>query len=309
MLPNFLIIGAAKSGTTSLYRYLGQHPQIYANVKEPSFFAFEGQRVHFAGPGDQHGLVRRMVTNLDAYQALFKDVKDEVAYGEASVIYLYHPKAAVRIKHYIPEVKLIAILRNPVERAFSSYAHLRRDGREPLANFAEALRAEDSRIAANWEHQWHYTRLGFYYTQLKRYYDLFSPEQIAVYTYDEFKAQPLMLVTKIFRFLGIDSTFQPDTSVKYNVSGKPKSRTIHSFLIKPNRVKDLVRPILPRSTRRYLGKSIKEWNIDAAYPELKAEIREQFSELYRDEILMLQSLIQQDLSCWLHNEYQFGEES
>jgi hypothetical protein len=300
-LPNFLIIGAAKSGTTSLYHYLGQHPQIYTNVKEPSFFAFAGQKVRFNGPGDEYGFVRRMVTDFDAYQALFAGVTNEKAYGEASVVYLYHPATAACIHQTIPQVKLIAILRHPVERAFSSYLHLRRDGREPLTNFMDALRAEESRIQANWEHQWHYANLGFYARQLRRYYDLFPARQIAIYLYDDFKAWPETLLPQIFRFLGVDEGVTLDTSLKYNASGKTKWPGLHSFLIRPNRAKDVVRPLLPRFLRRRLGMQIKQWNIETVKPQMPAEAHDYLSRLYEPEILELQSLIGRDLSHWLRN--------
>lgn len=298
-LPNFLIIGAAKSGTTSLYRYLQQHPQIYMNVKEPSFFALEGQDVHYAGPGDQDGFVRKIVTTLDDYEALFQGVKDERAYGEASVLYLYCPEAVGRIRHYIPDVKIIAILRNPIDRAFSSYNHLRRDGREPLSDFIQALQVEDERVAANWQHQWHYTRLGFYYTQLKRYFDLFPTEQIAVYTYDEFQNRPADALRDIFRFLGVDTDFVPDVSTKYNISGVPKSRTLQTFLTKPGFIKNVFKPFIPLSVRRQMGTKIRTWNVETTRPQLSIEARDYLLQLYRDDILQLESLIQRDLSAWL----------
>ena len=298
-LPNFLIIGAAKSGTTSLYRYLGQHPQVYANVKEPGYFALAGQQVQFAGPGDQDGFVRRITTERTAYEALFAGVTDEKAYGEASVLYLYSPEAPIRIRETIPQAKLIAILRNPVERAFSGYLHLRRDGREPLADFAEALAAEDGRIAANWEHQWHYQQLGFYHSQLKRYFDLFPAEQIAVYTFDEFKASPLKLMQRVFRFLEVDDSFVPDFSIRHNVSGTPKSKALNKFLIRPNRLKDAVRPFLPRSLRRFVGMRAKQMNLNTDKPQMDSETYAYLLDLYREDILALQTLLNKDLSHWL----------
>jgi hypothetical protein len=300
-LPNFLIIGAAKSGTTSLFAYLGQHPEIFTNAKEPSFFALNGQRVHFDGPGDNVGFIRRSVTERSAYEALFDGVTNEKAYGEASVLYLYDAKTPARIKETIPDARLIAILRNPVERAYSSYLHLRRDGREPLANFAEALAAEPERIAANWEHQWHYTRLGFYHTQLVGYFALFPANQIAVYTYDELKANPAALMQKVFRFLEVDETFVPDFSVKHNMSGTPKVQAVNRFLIRPNKVKDWLRPLLPRSLRRYLGLKVKQANLNTQKQEMPPEARTFLIQLYRDEIVALQTLIDQDLSHWLKN--------
>jgi hypothetical protein len=298
--PNFLIIGAAKSGTTSLYKYLKQHPEIYLSPKkEPGFFAFENQDAKFTGPGDQAVLDRILVTDLSAYQGLFDAVTEEKAIGEASAFYLYIATTPGRIKHYIPNVKLIALLRNPIERALSSFTHLRRDGREPLDNFAEAIRAEKARVRAGWEYQWHYTRVGFYYTQLKRYYNLFSPEQIAVYTYDEFVNDPIKMLQDIFSFLEVDPSFRPNMSVKYNVSGQPKLRFLHHFLIRPSIVKSLLKMLIPACVRLQTRRAIMKLNIDPIKPKISEETREYLNELFQNEILNLEVLINRDLSNWL----------
>ncbi len=193
-LPNFLIIGAAKSGTTSLYRYLEQHPQIYVNGKEPGFFAYEGQTVQLGGPEDQERFNRRVVTDLNAYEALFDGISTELAYGESSVAYLYIENTAHRIKQHVPDMRLIAILRDPVDRAFSSYLHLRRDGREPIANFTLALQEENKRIQANWDYLWRYVQMGFYHKQLKPYFDLFGSSQIIIFTFVSSGTAYLILV-------------------------------------------------------------------------------------------------------------------
>lgn len=132
-LPNFLIIGAAKAGTTSLYHYLAQHPQIYMSpIKEPNFFALEERCVDFRGPGDHLYIKQFSVTELERYRSLFQGVTHEQAVGEASPLYLYSPVAPARSHRYVPEMKLIAILRHPVDRAYSAFLHLLRDEREPI---------------------------------------------------------------------------------------------------------------------------------------------------------------------------------
>src|SRR5688572_7713518 len=129
VMPNFLIIGAAKAGTTSLYSYLNQHPQIFMSpVKEPNFFALEGEKLNFRGPGDAQVINRYSITQLESYRAHFKGITQETCIGEASTLYLDHPKAVERIQHYTPKARLITILRDPVERAFSNFLHAVRDG-------------------------------------------------------------------------------------------------------------------------------------------------------------------------------------
>ena len=142
-MPNFLIIGANKAGTTSIYSYLKQHPQIYMSpVKEPMFFTLEGKNIDRTEVSRQITL-KTAVNDIEDYQALFQGVSNEKAIGEASTAYLHCPWCAERIKQYIPDVKLIAILRDPIERAYSNYLMYVRWGLETL-DFPEAVRQEET---------------------------------------------------------------------------------------------------------------------------------------------------------------------
>src|SRR5690242_2778353 len=162
VMPNFLIIGAGKAGTTALHRYLKQHPQIFmSEPKELSFFPFENGRPDFRGPGDTEDFARQGVTSLDEYRARFASAAGYRARGESSPVYLYYPESAPRIRRHIPEAKLIAVLRQPASAAYSRYMMLRRNGMERLS-FVDALAAEDRRVAEGWAHRWHYFRRGFY---------------------------------------------------------------------------------------------------------------------------------------------------
>ena len=145
-LPNFFIIGAAKSGSTSLYHYVKQHPQIYMSpLKEPKFFALAGEKLDFPGPGDQEN-VSRAITDIHSYRNLFQGRTTEIVIGEASVLYLYSRRAINHIWQSIPNAKLIAILRHPVDRAYSNFLSLRRPNHEPIADFSQALQQEEARI-------------------------------------------------------------------------------------------------------------------------------------------------------------------
>ncbi len=294
-LPNFIIIGAAKSGTTALYHYLKQHPQIYLSpIKETEFFAFEGEELNFYGPGD---LPRATITNFADYQAQFQGVTDEIAIGEASPVYIYSSKAPERIKNYLPDVKLIAILREPVERAYSQYLMFIRDQRETLMDFAQAVKQEETRQQKGWAWGWRYLELGFYYTQLKRYFDIFERQQIKVYLYDDLRDNPLKVIEDICGFLNVDTNFSPDMSFKPNISGVPDNKLLHDFLRKPNAVKDLLKPLLPAKLRKSMRLNLQNSNLSK--PKLEPEVKEQLSPLFRKDILQLQDLIHRDLSGWL----------
>jgi hypothetical protein len=294
-MPNFLILGAAKAGTTSLYHYLQQHPNIYMSpLKEPKFFALEGQSLDFRGPSQL--INQTSVTTLADYQALFASVGQESAIGEASPVYLYYPETAGRIARSLPQVKLIAILRDPVDRAFSSYSHLVREGFEPL-EFGAALAAETERIQDRWAPLWYYQAKGFYYEQLKRYTDLFPTEQIKIYLFEDLCCDPLAVVQDIYTFVGVDPTFVPDMA-KRNVSGVPKNRTLQTLLTRDNPVKTVAKTLMPKRFRRSLSQNLQARNLGSKL-ELDPQIEQRLRDLYAQDVRQLQDLIQRDLSAWL----------
>jgi len=296
-MPNFLVIGEARCGTTALYHCLKQHPQIYMSpVKEPKFFAYEGEELDFRGPGDMKAH-RTAITDLESYRALFNGVADERAVGEVSPVYLYSHKAPERIGHHIPDSKLIAILRHPAERAYSSFLKLVRDNREPLTDFAQALEQEPQRIRDNWEPFWFYKLRGFYSGNVERYFEFFGRERVRIYLHDDYIADPVGLFQDIFRFLGVDHTFVPDVSRQRNLSGVPKSRVLDAFLRDPNPIKSALTPLLPAGLRGRLSKSLKSKNL--VKPPFPPEVRKQLIDEYRPDILKLQELINKDLSQWL----------
>ncbi len=292
-MPNFLIIGAMKSGTTALYYYLEQHPQIYMSpVKEPNFFCSVGQEGSDSGS----------VTGIEAYQSLFKDVSDEKAVGEASHCYLYEPQATARIQQHLPDAKFIAILRNPVDRAYSHFLHMVRNGTEPLTDFAHALRKEETGASQDRSFQDHdYIGRGRYYEQLKRYFDAFDRQQIKIYLYEELSNAPIDTLRDNFRFLGVDDSFVPDVSLRRNVSGFPKYETLDKLLTRPSSIKDALKVYLPVRLRWRLSEAfdaLKTRNL-VEPPALQPEVRGQLVGAYREDILQLQDLIQRDLSSWL----------
>lgn len=210
-LPNFLIIGTMKAGTTSLYSYLSQHPQVYMSpIKEPRFFALEEAELSARQTNEHKAVWESSVTRLADYIALFDEVTDETAIGEASPIYMaWSNKAAPRIKHYIPDAKLIAILRNPVDRAYSHFSHNVKVGVEQSTDFAEALRLDEI------HQQWWYKKQGFYAMLLEPFRELFTEEQIKLFRYEDFQRDSVGVLREIFKFLEVDDHFVPDISVRY----------------------------------------------------------------------------------------------
>lgn len=303
-LPDFLVIGAAKSGTVSLYHYLGQHPQIFmCPTNETNFFALDGFDVesHFQGPGDSAAVESHCVKDRAAYEALFAAAGSAQRLGESSPLYLYSAHAAERIRQIAPQVKLIALLRHPADRAHANYRHYRMAGIEPLPTFEQALQAEPSRMARGWGPWpfWAYRDVGHYAGQLQRYYDLFDREQILVCFYEELRDDPVALLQKIHTFLDAQSDIMTDTSVRHNVGSRPRSAFLHRTLTRPNWLKTAMNVILPQAIRRRLRDGLHRLNEERL--ALKPQTRRQLTREYTAEIRRLQALTGHDLTHWLED--------
>jgi hypothetical protein len=320
-LPTFLVIGAAKSGSTSLHDYLGQHPDIYmSRTKEPNFFSFAGDTPVFRFPAEcegKGGAVRARVrdltfrnrcASLEQYRRLFAGAANQLAVGESSVNYLYSRDAPRLIKEHLPAARLVVILRDPVDRAFSRFQHARREGMEPLADFAEALAAEERRVVEAYAPAWHYRRRGYYHEQLAPYYELFDRQRIHVMLYDDFCREPLKHMQALFGFLGVDPAFSPDMSQRLNASGKPlleaRSWLLEGLLNTDNPVKACAKRLLPdlalRRARQVIIRINSAHVTSPDHAPLSPVLRRQLQDDFRPDILKLQDLIGLDLSRWLH---------
>lgn len=297
LLPNFLIVGTAKAGTTSLHSYLAQHPEIFmAQKKEPQFFACQEANYTFAGPGDQAFLNTQVTRDWVSYLGLFESATSYPVRGEASTWYLYEPTAPRLIKESLPDVKLLAILRNPVDRAYSSFAHLRRDAREPLSDFEEALREEPRRVAAGWNPIWYYRELGLYAEQVARYSALFGADRVRVYLFEDLKRDPLGLCRELFDWLGVDSGFVPDVSVRKNVAGMPRIGFLHPG--KPSLLKRGLQGVLPQPVRSGLVRLVSTANMKE-FPAIPRAARATLCREYAGEVEATARLINRDLSSWV----------
>lgn len=298
-LPDFLIIGTGKAGTTSLYHLLQQHPEIFMSpVKEPNFFAFDGEPPRFRGPGDDRTVNRDSVVSWKDYGDLFAGALGKQVCGEASTRYLEIPGTAARIRARVPDVRLIAILRNPAERAFASYLHHRRDGREPCESFTEALDLEEQRTAERWGFG-QYLGGGFYHRQLLPYWDLFDDSQIRIYLYQDFRDDPRRLLRHLYGVIGVDDGFEADLSVPYNVSGIPRSALVDKAL-SPSTLTNAIKSALPSALSKRIAAAVRaRRNANLERPTMAPDTRARLIEAYREDLLRLQDRIGRDLSAWL----------
>lgn len=301
VMPNFFIVGAARSGTTSLNRYLSQHPEIFiTSRKDAHFFAAE----HFlcTGPGDEV-MNRKVMRDEVEYAQLFAGVAGEKAIGESSAFYLCLPGTAERIAQAVPEAKIIIMLREPVARAYSAYMLLARDGRE-TGSFEEGLKRETERKRQGFEPMWWYTELSLYSSQVRRYLEVFGKERVKVLLYDELFANLGLALQDIFAFLRVKEDAGIDISVRYNVSGAPKSRRLYTplnhFISNPSLLEKRIKSLIPLHLRRaWASKAIGA--LTRPVP-LDPYIHTRLKEFFAEDVGKLENLLHRDLRCWHYQE-------
>ncbi|MEO8723538.1 MAG: sulfotransferase [Sphingobium sp.] len=294
--PNFMIIGAARAGTTALYGLVRQHPDVFMSaIKETNYFAFEGKPLDYRGPGAE--FVNNSVASWDEYLRLFADAPAGKMMGEATPLYLYQPESARRIRARLPDVKMIAVLRNPVEQAFSHFLYARAQMIEPLTSFDDALAAEPQRLAAHWQPLFQYSNFPRYYEQLQRFYAQFPADQLKIFLYEDYRSDPRKMLAEMFKFIGVDPNFVPDVSHETNMGGQPRHVWLQALVMRPNPIAKLAGMVLPNGARRVIRDKVSRHNLsrDTLSPSAKAHLLE----VLREDISQLQELIKRDLSHWL----------
>ncbi len=202
-LPDFLIAGVPKAGTTALHAALTGHPELFLPaVKEPKFFLTSGRPPTTGGPGDVQ-TYQEHIWRRDDYEALFAPAPPGTKLGEATPFYLYDLASHDRIKTLVPDARLIMLLRDPVDRAHSNWTHLWIAGLESQADFLTACRAEQERKAAGYADFWHYISLGRYGEQLQHLYERFPREQVLLLRYRDLKDAPAETLDRVCSFLGV----------------------------------------------------------------------------------------------------------
>lgn len=312
-LPNFFIVGAPKAGTTSLYAYLDQHPQVYMSpLKEPHYFASEFRAEHFIAQ-DQRRLGREQraleqylrgelrekrfggfVTRWEDYLKLFRNAVGQVAIGEATACYLWSPSAAGNIGARIPGARIIINLRNPADRAFSQYLQMLTSGRTH-ASFSEELRVSRRCASRRMGEPWPLLEFGRYCDQVRRYLDAFPQAQVHVSLYEDLAGQPEALLSRLFSFLGVAADFAADVSRRHHQPQIARlTGTVHR--LKKWGVWPHVRQLAPRT----LGPRLRALALKPrAALAMQASERAWLIDFYREDIEQLAALIGRDLSAWL----------
>jgi len=297
--PNFLVVGAARSGTTGLVEGLRSHPQVFVtDPKEPHYFALHKTGARFTAPGDEHTINRVAVTDRDAYLDLYPQEHDYLALGDASVSTMYyHEEALPEVLAMNPAMRLVVMLREPVDRAFSSHQYMRARGLEPVEDFLEAVALEEDRKRAGWHHIWHYTSMSRYADSIAALQAAVPPEQLGVWFYDDLNADYEGTVGEILRFLGVPRIEGEAAGVpRVNVSGQPKYAVVHKAigLATGN---DRIRTFVKNRTSYRFRERIRRAVLQS--DPLPSGAREQLAPLFEDDLFRLRDMLDGRVPGWL----------
>ena len=300
-LPDFLLVGAAKSATSSLHYYLDQHPQItMASKKESWFFSFYRKPPHFNSPG----VLSDVVSELDEYLKLYDGAADDHLLGDACPSYLYTYEDTINTirelysDEALARLKILISLREPVSRAYSQYYTFKRVVEEPL-DFEQAVKPEtiDQRMSQEWNIFYDYLGFGMYSKQVEAFQRAFGKDRVLVLLYEDIHADIQKVCQQIFRFLGVDDEVVIDDLHKHNsLSGEPRIKWLVAGLFSQNRLKRRIAALIPPKLRMriaylVLKKLLRRETLDS-------RIRRQLSEYFDADIVRLERLIDRDLSAW-----------
>lgn len=290
--PDFFIVGAAKCGTTALYEYLSQHPDIFMPAeKEPAYFCAD---------------LNPRRRSEEEYLQLFAAAHGQKRIGEASSSYLYSEQAAVELRKFCPAARIIIMLRNPVDMLQARHAQMYYHCMEDIEDFGEALAAEqerkEGRRPARPEHSIRhlfYRETAKYAEQIQRYFNLFPADQIKIIIFDDFRSETARVYRDVCEFLDVDPSFEPTFRV-VNENRRVRSKLLQQLLEVPGpMLRKIGRPLTPRALRHKVMKELRQINsTPAPRNPLDVDLRRALQAELRPEVMRLSQLLHRDLSHW-----------
>jgi hypothetical protein len=301
-LPHFVIAGAPKAGTTALHAALATHPGLYLSpVKEPKYYLTGGRPPPASGhrgPGDAHS-AQEWVWRREDYLALFAGAPAGTVRGESTPFYLYDREAQARLAADVPGIKVIVVVRDPVDRAYSNWAHLRADGLEPVADFLTAVRLEEQRIADGWAPFWHYRGLGRYGEQLRDLYRHVPREQVFLLRYRQLVESPAQTLDRVSDFLGVPAGVAHTVAaenVKPFVADTPRHRLLAAVARAGAALGAYGPPQIWRRAGRPLITALHSGR--APRPPLPVEVRREVLAPMLADIALLEELTGESFADW-----------
>ena len=305
-LPDFLVIGAPKAGSTALHDALAAHPQLYAcPVKEPKYFLTDGappRPAEHRGPGDAHS-AREWVWRLEHYERLFWPAPSDALRFESTPFYLWQRESHARIAGALPDAKFIAVIRDPVDRAFSNWTHLRADGLEPEPDFLRACLAEPSRVANGWAPFWRYLELGRYGAQLEHLFRHVDRNRVRVIRYRQLIDAPRETLDDLCNFLGVATgllTTLPDANVGRWAADNPLNTVLRRSIRTGAAAGAFAHPKIWRRAQRPLLSALQRG--DVPRPRLDPATRAVLVDHFVEDNELLCRQLGADYSDWLAPE-------
>ena len=308
-LDYFYIVGAAKSGTTSLYHYLDKHPDVYMSpIKEPHYFCKDIRSENFNRRYQKEVcfdidkylekmvLEKKHIAYIDSfekYSQLFREQINEKIAGEASTGYLYSEVAAEKIYKFNSDAKIVIVLRNPIERAFSHWIMDLRSSNVCRSSFCEAIREDQDSTRKGWGKSHLYIEIGLYHKQVKRYLDVFPREKVLILFYDELRDNPTDFFKKLFNFLKIEY-LSIDVTQRYNSASIPKYTTLNAIM-KKIRLNQLATKYFPESIKKKVKNAL---STSDNLLKLTTDDRANTLSYFEADIMSFEKLIGRDLSAW-----------
>lgn len=295
--PSFLVIGAGKSGTTSVWRYLDQHPEVFMSpVKEPNFFALEGMSLSSEPDPKRMHHYPQSVTTWEDYQALFADAPPTLVTGEVSPMYLYDDRAPSNIVNHLgTDVRLIAFLRQPAERLFSRWQHLVADGHPPSDDIRDAF----DRSSIWWQRP-DLVPEGFYGNHLQRYVERFPRSHLKIFLFEELVEHPDATLTALYEFIGVDPSFTP-VQAQHNSSHRLTHPVLDWLFGRESPLKQLLCTLAPSLRHHPMANQLLAWirqrfgHREVLSPDLRKRLTH---EIYADDIRKLESILDRRLPQW-----------
>jgi len=286
---DFLGIGAAKSGTTWLADVLREHPDIFI-PKEKELFYFNKYLAEYELMDNY-----RYGKAIDWYHAFFENANEKMVKGEMSNPYLWNENAVEDIYQYNPNIKLLAVLRNPIKRAYSNYLYDKHRHYTAPQTFELALKDRSF-----------YLTKGLYYENLKSYFDRFPKEQIKVLLFDDLKKDNKVFLKEIYDFLGVKTYYPASIDEKSNVTKEPRSKALNKFIdgfrfyIKKHDLQFIL-PVLKKTgitpVAEYIRDKVNRKAVKGKEP-LPTHLKKQLENYYAKDIDQLEKLLEKDLSAW-----------
>jgi len=299
-VPNFLIVGAARSGTTGLAEGLRSHPRVFVtDPKEPHYFAMHDRTPDFAGPGDAHTINKVAITDRDSYLALYPKQHDFLALGDGSVSTMYyHERALPEVVAMNPDMRLVVLLREPIARAYSSHQYMRARGFEPYGDFVQAVDDEERRKADNYHHLWHYTSMSKYADAIEALQKAVPADRLGVWFHDDLDSDYEGTLRDVLRFLDVPpAEGEAEDVPRVNISGQPRLASVHKALQWATR-HDALRRGVKRVTTYRFRERVRRLTLRSGGvpPEAVARLRPVFA----DDLERLRGLLPTDgAPAWL----------